>query len=143
MCETPVSLAAAWRSDILQSQPCLTASVRLAHAWVPFFEEALCVRGFGQEAEIPASAQSPAHSFWSPLTDRLEFPFSVKGLNIWLFRFILLAFCETVPFIPTDTNQWKTGCSLLSSYFSTSCHTVSCVCCYFGVRLTCNSSVWN
>lgn len=30
--------------------------------------QALCVRGFGCESEIPARAESPAHCFWSILT---------------------------------------------------------------------------
>lgn len=54
--------------------------------WVPFFQEALCGRGFGQEFEVPANAVSPALSFCTILTDMLDFS---KKFDLRIGPFIL------------------------------------------------------
>lgn len=113
--ESPVSPAASWRSDILQASP-VCPSFSLV--------QALCVRGFGCESEIPARAESPAHCFWSILTDRLGFPLSAKDFNVWLFPFLLLALLWLNP---SHSLYHMLASRRLRPYFSNLCDGILCV----------------
>lgn len=94
--------------------------------------QAVCVRGFGCESEIPARAESPAHCFWSILTDRLGFRLSAKDLNMWLFPFLLLALLWLNP---SHSLHHLLASRRQRPQFSNLCDGIP-VCCYRVVRLT-------
>lgn len=87
--KTPVSLTAAWRSDILQGQPCLSASVRLAQTLGSFLSGGIVWKRVWSGIWGSCQCCVPC----SPLldhTDRHAWLKKKKDLRIWLY-FILLA----------------------------------------------------
>lgn len=109
VCENPVSLAAAWCSDILRGQPCLSTSVRLAPAWVPFSCRHCAEEGLARDLR---SLPGLSVSLLSPvgLHDTLDFFFNQMGLKIWLFHSTLWLCYETMSLsTATDINQWSNG----------------------------------
>lgn len=89
VCENPVSLTAAWRSDILQGQPCLSASVRLAQTLGSFLSGGIVWKRVWSGIWGSCQCCVPC----SPLldhTDRHAWLKKKKDLRIWLY-FILLA----------------------------------------------------
>lgn len=112
VCENPVSLAAAWRSDILQGQPCLSASVRLAPALGSFLSGGIVWKrvwsGIWGSCQCAVSLLSPSGLPWQ-IHLIFFFFFFLMNLKDWLFDFILWPCSETLSLsTATDINQWRT-----------------------------------
>ena len=113
VCESPVSLQPPGALTSCKASPVCPPASSWLPPWVPFFLEALCGRGFGQEFEVPASAVSLL--FLSGLrwqTCLIFYFFFLMSLKICLFHFTPWPCYETISLsTATDINQCRTGLS--------------------------------
>lgn len=119
----PLSPGAAWRSDILPGQPCLSTSARLVPApGILSFCKALCTRRFGQELEVSARTVSPTHPpcFLSGPTDRhlislhaFLLPTYLKNIFFNRFKIALISFHSPALQCSFLSPDWGMECSFV------------------------------